>query len=197
MRLPTCSILAILLLPCAAAAEIYRYVDKDGVVHYTDKPPDKTAKPAKLPPLHTMDAIAPSGPVVAPAAPPAVRTPLEDVKPEVPVPLGELRASLVSPRPDQTFHTAERTVPVTVALDRPLAEGQGLIYFLDDTPQSPEPVRSLSATLTEVERGEHRVSAAVVDETGAELARTPPVTVHMKPPTVNGPASPRPRRRAN
>lgn len=184
------------LLPLAAEAAVYRYVDKDGVVHYTDQPPDKSAKPAKLPPLHTMSPItpvAPTGPVVAPAAPPAVRTPLDDTKPAVPTPLGELRLSMVTPRPDQTFRSAERIVPVTVALDRPLPEGHGLVYFLDDTAQGTEPVRELSTTLTEVERGEHRVSAAVVDASGAEITRTQPVTVHLKPPTVNGPASPRPR----
>jgi hypothetical protein len=182
---PIALLLLIALMPCAVQGEIYRWVDKDGVIHYTDEPPSKNAKPAKLPPLQTISPIAPATPSRATQA-------MDDDVPAAPTALGGNQPIFIlSPKPDQTFRSAERTVPVTVSLDGPLEKGQGLIFFLDDTPQGEGPTRELSTTIIEVERGEHRIGAAIVDESGGEIARAPEVTVHLKPPTVNGPASPK------
>ena len=64
----------------AVAADVYRWTDKEGKVHYSDSPPpgNKTAKPIVLPPLNTgtgdiyiePKAPAPAQPVPQ-AAPPA------------------------------------------------------------------------------------------------------------------------------
>ena len=43
-----------LIFALPAAAEVYRWVDENGVVHYTDKPPAPGAEPAKLPKLQKM-----------------------------------------------------------------------------------------------------------------------------------------------
>ncbi len=40
-----CTVVAcILMVPCSAKADIYRYVDEDGIVHFTDAPTDKRFK---------------------------------------------------------------------------------------------------------------------------------------------------------
>jgi len=45
-------VLSLFTAPLTAQADnVYRWVDKDGLVHYTSKPPTKDAKPADLPPL--------------------------------------------------------------------------------------------------------------------------------------------------
>lgn len=41
--------------PSLNATPIYRYTDKNGVVHYTSKKPSPNAKPAKLPPINRGD----------------------------------------------------------------------------------------------------------------------------------------------
>lgn len=46
--LPRIVLLIALALPCAAAAEIYVYVDKNGVSHYTNAPTDGRYKPVRL-----------------------------------------------------------------------------------------------------------------------------------------------------
>ena len=154
----------------AGASEVYRYMDSDGVIHYSDKPPSKEAKPVDLPPLQLVS------PIVAPE-----RT-LSGAKAENDPQRVEL--SVVSPSPEQTFRGDDRQLRIQVQSERPLPEGYGLLYFLDGSPQNRSATRQMSYVLEGVERGEHLVSVAAVDAKGREVARTPPVIVHMKPPTV-------------
>lgn len=173
----TLAALLLLLMPALApAAEVYRWVDKDGVVHYTDKPPSKDAKPAQLPPIQTV-----TGGLGARKGPPPATA-------AVPEPGGApppLVLTIVAPRPDETFRSAERSVTVSVALQSPLPAGAGLLYLLDGSAQNPAPTRDLSFVMTGVERGSHLLAVAAVDAAGRELARSPPVIVHMKPPKAN------------
>lgn len=154
----------------AVASEVYRYVDKNGVVHYTDQPPNKTAKPVALPPLQVIGPteqidLPPPSPSDVSAAP-------------------RLGVSIASPSPEETFRGDDRQLPVTVRLDQQLPTGYGLLYLLDGRPQNVKATRQPRFVLQNVERGEHLVSVAVVNAAGREVARTAPVIVHMKPPTV-------------
>ncbi|WP_420467538.1 DUF4124 domain-containing protein [Panacagrimonas sp.] len=153
------------------AAEVYRYVGPNGVVHYTDKPPTQGAKPVELPPIQVV------GPTPRPTPSGTV-----NALPELDPPLVEL--SIASPVPEQTFRGDDRRLSVRVQTNRPLPEGYGLLYMLDGSPQNRTATRALDYVLEGVERGEHLVSVAAVDNRGREVARSAPVIVHMKPPTV-------------
>ena len=72
---PSTSLIVLLALALAlpVAAEVYRWTDKDGKVHYTsEKPPDVDAKKLKVDPPAT--ATAPTGEANANAAPAAAPT---------------------------------------------------------------------------------------------------------------------------
>lgn len=158
------------------ASEVYRHVDKDGVVHYTDKPPSKNAKPLNLPPIQVI------GPIEAPqASRPPTSGGSSSSSSAVP---RDLSVSIVSPTPDQTFRGDDRRLAVSVSLSADLPEGFGLFYLLDGSPQNRAATRQQSYTLSEVERGEHLVSVILVNARGTEVSRAGPVIVHMKPPTV-------------
>lgn len=157
------------------ATEVYRSVDPNGVVHYTDQPPTPDAKPLALPPVQ----------VISPQA-------IGPGKPRVPVPGPRFRLSIESPQPDETLRGDDRRIPVSVRLDAPLPAGYGLHFLLDGRAQNVAPTRALHFVLENAERGEHLVSVAAVDEQGREVQRTPPVIVHMKPPLAQAP--PRPER---
>lgn len=179
----------------AGAAEVYRHVDADGVVHYSDQPPTKGAKPVVLPPIQVVVPVGRSAAGSSPATEAAGRPDLTAAAP--------LSVSIMSPTPDETFRGDDRQLPVSVRMDRPLPDGYGLLYLLDGAPQNGEPTRALNYTLQGVERGEHTVVVAAVDDSGQEVVRTAPVTVHMKPPTVQltqerkkPPAKPAPRPRS-
>ena len=165
--------LLILPLACfslvAAAGDVYRWVDSSGVVHYTDKPQTPTDKPAALPHLQTY----------TPSAPPAGFAPAQGgAGAQAPAAL----ISIASPAPDETIRDAEGNLSVTVDAD--LQPGQGLIFYLDGSAANEQPTPSTAFLYTGVERGEHTVSAALVGGNGEELARSEPVTIHMKPPAA-------------
>jgi hypothetical protein len=167
---------AIFVATAPAYAEVYKWVDEKGVVHYTDKPPTENAKPAQLPPLQTykegakpkLENLAKPNSVVPAAAPAAV-------------------LKITSPTSEETFRgEAERQVSVAVQVTPALSDGQFLIYYLDGVDKS-GPTTNTSYTLAEVERGAHTVSVTMVDAAGKPIARTESVTVHMKPPIVKKP----------
>lgn len=171
----TACLLLLMMLAAPASAEVYRYVDEQGVVHYTDKPPGRDAKPATLPPLHTY----PAGRPPEPDAPSA---------PETPASAGKLQVRIDAPAPDQTFRDPSGSVSVSASVSPALPGGHGLIYYVDGSAATPEPVQTTGFTLSGLERGEHRIAVAVVDGDGREVARSATVSVHLKPPTVRRPA---------
>jgi hypothetical protein len=163
--------LALLLHLLPARADIYRWVDAKGVTHYGDKPPKDGAKPVELPPLQTYTPSETRLP-----APPSSGG---DSKAATPA---ESRVRIVSPAADDTLRDASGGVSMSV--DANLQPGQGLLYFLDGVQQNRTATASTAWLFERVERGEHQLGAAIVDEKGRELARATPVTVHVKPPIV-------------
>lgn len=174
-----CLCLALVALggPDVWATEVYRHVDKNGVVHYSDQPPTKDAKPIVLPPIQIV------GPVSTPGSGGSDEGANGSMAKED-LGLPQLGANIISPKPEETFRGDDRRLSVSVSLGEPLPEGYGLLYMLDGTPQNPKATRALSYTLEGVERGEHLISVATVDAKGREVARGAPVIVHMKPPTA-------------
>lgn len=152
-----------------ALADVYRWTDKDGVIHYTDKPPAPGAKPAELPALQTFK----PEPVSASPAPA-----------EAPVAKASKTATIdiTTPAAEETIRDAEGRVPVSVTAV-PKA-GEGIVYTLDGVPQNSVPTPSTAYLLTGVERGEHHIGASLVDATGKTLATAAPVTVYLMPPTA-------------
>lgn len=164
MRVLIC--LLCLGLSAPVAAEIYRYVDANGVVHYTDKPPRKDAQPIELPPLQS------SGEGVMPqlsAPPPKVERPV-------------FRLSVTSPSPDETFRDPSGVVNFSVSILPGLVSGYGLVYYLDGVAQNPEPTPQTRFTYAGLERGSHVLAAALIGPDGREVARSEALTVHLKPP---------------
>jgi len=175
----TLILLVLVLFAASASAEVYRWVDSQGVVHYTDKPPNKTARPVELPPLQTFKP--------APLPDDALSnlsTPEQDKakRPEPPKPV------IVAPRDKATIRDAQRLVSVQV--NAALAPGDGLLYYVDGKAQNDRPTRSTHYQLHGIERGTHRLVVALVDADGKTIEMSAPVTIYMKPPTVNHPHGP-------
>lgn len=174
MRQALCVVMLFALLPPSlAAAEVYRWVDKNGVVHYADKPQAPDAKPAALPPLQTFKAG--STPALDPVGGDAASN-----ANTAPADTSSLRIN--SPAAGETIRDAQGEFTVAVAAAP--APGQAFVYYLDGAPQNAAPTPSTALLFTGVERGTHTLSVARVDAGGHELGRSPPVTIFMKPPTA-------------
>jgi len=159
------------------ATDVYKTVDANGVVHYTDQAPSKTAKPVVLPPIQVVGPT--RGSSISSSSPLSAASSGSDMTGAAP-----LSVSIVSPAPDETFRSDDRVLPVSVRMNQPLPEGYGLLYMLDGTAQNSKATRALNYSLDGVERGEHMVTVVTVNASGKEVGRAAPVIVHMKPPTV-------------
>lgn len=162
--------LLLLLVGLAAQAQVYKWVDENGVVHYTDQPPAKNAEPARLPPLQTFKGGALPKLDNSAGAEDTVR----------PVPT---KVRIASPTPDETFRSdSEGQVTVSVVVSPELKPEQALVYYVDGVAQG-EAIRDYRFTVQNLERGSHSLSVAVV-EGKKEVSRSAPVTIHMKQATI-------------
>lgn len=172
----TAMIIAGLLFSLAAQPqEIYRWVDKDGIVHYADQPgsPDAVLVPysGRLPSSED-------------AEPPSLyeTEPRQDGPPAGPT-YESLR--ITSPAADEVFYGGDVSVSVQMELDRDLRPGDTLVVFLDG--QRVPDVSAFSATLTGLTRGTHFLRAAVTDEAGSVVITSPQVTFHLQQQSVAQP----------
>ena len=157
----------------AAADDIYRWTDSNGVVHYSDKPQAPTDKPVALPNLQTYTHGG-TPPGFAPVPQPAPRAAAAADS--------GTSVSIVSPAADETIRDAEGKF--TVSVNAQVGSGQGLVYYLDGGAVNTEPTPSTAWLYTGVERGDHSLAVAMVDTGGHELGRSAPVTIHMMPPKL-------------
>jgi hypothetical protein len=177
-------IVGLLVSLVAWPQEIYRWVDKDGIVHYADQPgaPDAVLVP-----------YAGLGTAPQEAAPPDLYQSEPPARPAGPA-YQSLR--ITSPAADESFYGADATVSVQLELDRDLRPGDKLVVFIDGK-RAPE-FSGMSTTLTGLSRGTHFLRAAVVDGAGNVVITSPQLNFYLRqastaaPPT--GPSvSPLPR----
>lgn len=164
----------------AASQEIYRWVDKDGIVHYSDQPGAPNAELITVIEPNAYD-----------SADTAIATTAggdeEDVAPEVSPYFG---LSIASPAPDQVFFGADAVVNATVNLDGTLRPEHSVVFFLNGERR---PAQGLSAEFSGLARGSYFLRASVLDESGKPLLTSDQVTFHVRQPSINSPQSPQAR----
>ncbi len=160
--------LLLLSLSTMALAAVYKHVQPDGSVIYSDRPPVENATEIKLPKVHTMPAT--------PVAPPSEATPAPK---KAAVNYGEVR--ITQPQPDATIRENTGQVRVSVMLTTALKidDGHRLTFALDGRLIG-KPQTEGGITLENVDRGTHSVEARVVDASGQTLARSQAVTFHVQ-----------------
>jgi hypothetical protein len=167
-------ILAGMMLSLAAAPqEIYRWVDKEGVVHYSDQPGAPDAERVEI--ARSNEYEAPESGDVAP----------DDQSP-APPPYDYL--IITQPTQDQVFFGADASVAVTAELGGTLQRDHTLEIFLDGNSVPAD--GGGSVLLPNLERGTHILRASVFDQNGAALISTKEVAFHVRQPSINTPQSP-------
>jgi len=168
------------------SAAVYKSVDAEGNVIYTDEPTGN-GKPIDLPPLSTVP-------------PPKFTLSQPSAKPQG-VASGYTSLSIVAPTQEETLRDNTGAVPVSAGLEPALnvAAGHRFQYYLDGQTEG-EPTESNQVVIANVDRGAHNVAVAVVDGEGKEVIRSNPVLFHLHRQSINfprGPGSPAPTPRAN
>ena len=159
------------LLVSQAPAEIYKWVDAQGNVHYSDEPQGPGAKRMRqLPGLSTYS------PPPLPSKPPQQEME-EELSGDLPEPApqpshpGYQVLKIVSPENEGTVRSSPGEVTLFVALSPVLREGDYFRVILDGK-LLPEHHSSTVIRLNNVDRGEHRVAVAVFSKDGKKLLQS-------------------------
>jgi hypothetical protein len=169
--------MAFLLLPLAlfAQGQIYKVVDKDGNVTFTDQRPNADAQPMDLPPLSVIqtDVQAPAVPAVEdearPLTPQELRKQFSDFR-------------ITRPLAEETFWGTGNSVVVTWESSQPIPPEFLVVLFVDGKSQQGLGSGSMSLVL---DRGEHQVFAELRDERKRRIITTPVVTFFVQQQSVN------------
>ncbi len=161
----------------AAAAETYRWVDKDGHVHYSDRPRPgaerielESAQTFTPPPLSSNATTA------------------TDAEPESDAaPATRYQLSITQPTNEETLWNVAGQVEVGLSLSPRLRSGHSIAIFLDGERLGGLPTRSVSFSLNEIPRGTHTMQAAVEDLGGQVLMRSNSIVFHVRQTSVQTP----------
>lgn len=153
------------------SAEVYRWVDPEGRVHFSDRP-----APA-------AEAVAmPGSPGSGDAADAEAITAAEAL-------LGPYNAfEIVSPEPNENLRVADGNLPLRLIIDPPLDTAHSLELVVDGAPL-PLPDRQNQASqlsLSGIALGSHTVEAQIRGADGALIARTATVPFHVRRPLPPG-----------
>lgn len=171
----------ILLLSSFASAEIYKTVDKNGRITYTDVPPANTdAKPLELKAINSLPtpaAIPNTGPIHA------------NTNNQAPL---EYRVQILAPENGKTLLADERSVTVSIGVNQNLSGGDLFAYKMDGSTLTT--TQETTYTITEPPRGEHVLTVDVVDTEGNPLAQSNAITLVVMRPLPKQKAVPVPKK---
>lgn len=151
-------------------ADVYRWIDEDGSTVFSDRPIEGAEK------LELRE------PIIVPGQPLPRRTerlsPAEEAGDE---PRYE-SMRMTMPTAGETFQNV-REVPVSVDVQPGLAAGHRVQFLLDGAPHG-APVEGTATVLTEVNRGEHQISATILDAGGEVVLHAPSIVIYVQQASV-------------
>jgi hypothetical protein len=176
----TLILLVILLFSSAAFAQgdIYKVVDKDGNVTFTDQPPNDAAQPLDLPPLSVIETdiqvpeTAAAGSAADEPKPPTIRQLKKQFR----------DFKITRPQPEETFWGTANSVFVSWGSSQPIPQSMSAMLFVDGAGQSASAMGGVTLTL---DRGEHQVYAQLRDQQNRRIATTDTVTFFVKQHSAN------------
>jgi hypothetical protein len=157
----------------AMATTVYKWVDAQGVIHFSDQPHPQAqqldVQPKNL--VSTPDAPAPSTSTTT-ANPPAAQG---------------YRCDLIRPENDEVFLNT-RTISARVRVQPDLAPGDQVAIAIDGKRVQNQPTRATEFVISDVDRGTHTIMVTVYDPSGTQkLCTTGAVTFHVRQPSVQAP----------
>lgn len=166
----TLACLTLLFLATSAFADggkLYRYIDPNGTVHFTDQPPTRGAKP------YVLD-----------GSRPAMSKKKWDDAAAVEIVRKATRFAVhwTLPSPGQSYNSAGEGLLVVVSVMPGLAKGFGINFQVDGKTQNSRPIDDIKATLHGIGAGRHELVAVLLNRGGVELARTTPINIEIKSP---------------
>ncbi len=157
------------------AAVVYRWVDADGVVHYSDQ-----ASPG-------AERIVTSSPNMSNSGPRAA-TPTQATRNATSGGLNYAEFKITSPQSEQAFFGND-SIGVHLNLSPALKGGQAIVWHLNGR-QLDSPADALSFVLPQLDRGTYSLIATITDQQTGESQSSNSVTFFVRQPSSLSPQSP-------
>jgi hypothetical protein len=163
----------------AGSTTLYKTVDANGVVQYSDRPSPGAQKVS----VNAQPSGSPGASSTSPyqTDSPAARNPSTAAAPGAPL---HPSCEIAEPKPEQVYFDTQ-TVTVRMRLDPPALAGLTTVLTFDGTEIEGD---GRSFVLNPVYRGEHSVLAVVHDATGAVACQTSSVTFYVRDASLLQPA---------
>lgn len=168
-----------LVVTPAVGEEAYRWVDENGVIHYSDTP-FPGAERVELGEVQTFSApTAPDRP--SPPSPSAGQDAAMDLYPTF---------RIVQPAPEQTIRDNSGTLDVSLEVEPRIRTGHRLELFLNGQSVDGIPRATTRFTIDGVPRGEHTLRAELRDGSGNPVAESPTVRFFVMQTSIQNQANP-------
>jgi hypothetical protein len=149
------------------SAQVYKHVDKEGNVTYTDEPQKKGDQPISLPEPTTIK-IAP-----APKSSTGEGSRISAKQKAIQYDSVEI----ISPNNDEAIRSNSGDITIQIS-SSPALQGNHLYVVFIDGAKAQQSAAS-SVTLTNLDRGSHTASIRIQDESEQTLATSSPITFHL------------------
>jgi Domain of unknown function (DUF4124) len=164
--------LMLLACPLAFAGPIYKWVDENGVIHYSDQPHENAQKiHLGAPQTYKATQYAESGGAASAAQ------------------QLSYKCAVTSPTDQQTFANTT-TVGVIAQVDPPPGEDAQMFVMLDGVMVTGQPTTGGQFTLNNVDRGEHNLSIVLRDAAGKVACQSGGVTFFVRQASLLNPTNP-------
>lgn len=169
------SALALLLFVSgsALATTVWKWVDKNGVTHYSDQPVPGAIEVNIN--AQTYDASEAGSPPQSGSTPSSAQQSQQAAYTSI---------EIIAPTNEQTIVGTGGAVTVSVSVAPGVRYGHALQVHMDGQLVSPPESTATSVQLSNVARGAHTVTASVVTPDGRVLIRSAPITFFVQQPTV-------------
>ena len=172
---PAVRTLLVLLVTLAATptafAEIYKVVNPDGSVTYTDQRPAPGAEPVDLPPLSVVETDIDTSAVTARAEEEPGEPTLRDLRRQF------RDFQITQPQNEETFWGTANTVTVSWGASNPIPDSMSVNLYVNGQKTATPGAGSVTLTL---DRGEHQVYAELRDANDRLVTRSPTVIFFIK-----------------
>ena len=165
--------------PLAAEGEIYKVVNPDGSVTFTDQRPSAGAQPVELKPLSVVETDIQVPDTAADQAA-SDEAPKEPTARELQRQFRDFR--IMQPQHEETFWGTQNTVVISWGASQPIPENMSVALYVDGQRQDAPASGSVSLAF---DRGEHQAYAVLRDARNRRIVTSPTVTFFVKQHSAN------------
>jgi hypothetical protein len=169
--------------PVFASQVVWKWVDSQGVTHYSDRP---------VPGAERIEVRSGSSNTTPPSAPPSASASTTPTRQKVQEAPAYRLLEVWKPGNEEVLFNVGGNVEVNIRVEPELQPGHRLNLYLDGRLVEGFPDNTTQYSLTEIYRGTHRLVAAITDEAGRRVMESAPVMFHVRQTSTINPTTGRP-----